>query len=199
VLTQERLDVFYAEIMHGNSKFKSCWKVFKLVFTLSRGQASVERGFSINKELLTDNLEEVSLISQRMVYDYINESGKSITEIPKCNELLKSCKLSRSRYFDALELKKQQNDGESRRKKTKNENGRDSRSEREKKRAIEAGIRSMENDVEAFSIAAEEKNDISLLTKANSFSITIRSKRETLASLDNVLVKLDEELLKIKS
>lgn len=57
----------------------------------------------------------------------------------------------------------------------------------------------MENDVEAFSIAAEEKNDISLLTKANSFSITIRSKRETLASLDNVLVKLDEELLKIKS
>jgi len=44
----------------------------------------------------------------------------------------------------------------------------------------------MENDVEAFSIAAEEKNDISLLTKANSFSITIRSKRETLASLDNV-------------
>lgn len=199
MLTQERLDVFYAEIMHGNSKFKSCWKVFKLVFTLSRGQASVERGFSINKELLTDNLEEVSLISQRMVYDYINESGKSITEIPKCNELLKSCKLSRSRYFDALELKKQQNDGESRRKKTKNENGRDSRSEREKKRAIEAGIRSMENDVEAFSIAAEEKNDISLLTKANSFSITIRSKRETLASLDNVLVKLDEELLKIKS
>lgn len=119
MLTQERLDVFYAEIMHGNSKFKSCWKVFKLVFTLSHGQASVERGFSINKELLTDNLEEVSLISQRMVYDYINESGKSITEIPKCNELLKSCKLSRSRYFDALELKKQQNDGESRRKKRK--------------------------------------------------------------------------------
>jgi len=31
---------------------------------------------------------------------------------------------------------------------------------RETKRAIETGIRSMENDVEAFSIAAEEKNDL---------------------------------------
>ena len=195
--SQDRLDVFYADIMHGNSKFKSCWNVFKLIFTVSHGQASVERGFSINKELLTDNLEEVSLISQRIVYDYIHESGMSITEIPISNELLKSCKLAHSRYSNSLALKRQQKDKESRndKRKMKMEEIADVR---EKKRAIESSIKSMEDDVESFSLAAEKESDLTLLTKANSFRITIKSKKETLTVLDKALVKLDEELTKIK-
>ena len=37
-----------------------------LKFTLPDGQ-SAERGFSVNKELLVENLQKVSLISQRIV------------------------------------------------------------------------------------------------------------------------------------
>lgn len=41
------------------------------MFFLSNGQAAVERGFSLNKEMLMENLQQKSLISQRMVYDYM--------------------------------------------------------------------------------------------------------------------------------
>ena len=33
-----RLDLFFCDFMHGNTKFRKCWDVFKLVFTLSHGQ-----------------------------------------------------------------------------------------------------------------------------------------------------------------
>ena len=86
--------------MHDNSKFNCCWEVFKLIFILSHGQAFEERGFSVNKELLTENLEEVSIVSQRIVYDHICDL--SVTDKPFSNDLLKSCKLPHSRNTNAL-------------------------------------------------------------------------------------------------
>ena len=74
--------------MYGNTKFRKCWDVVKLIFTLSHGQAAVERGFSVSKELLVENLhgqaavergfsvskellvenlQQISLVSQRIV------------------------------------------------------------------------------------------------------------------------------------
>ena len=100
--SEDRIDEFFADIMHGNPKYKNCWEVFKLIFTLSHGQTSVERGFSINKELLTENLHEVSIVLQRIVYDYIMELGKPVHEIPLTNDLIKSYKLAHSRYTNIL-------------------------------------------------------------------------------------------------
>ena len=65
---------------------------------LSHGQSAVERGFSINKELLVDNLQEKSLVSQRMVYDHIKSNKITIHEYELPGDLLKSCKLSNRRY-----------------------------------------------------------------------------------------------------
>ena len=89
----DRIDSFYAGIMSESASYKDCWEIFKFVFTLSHGQASIEKGFSINKELLVENLQEESIVCQRMVYDHVNCSGKSITEVPMTNALLESCKL----------------------------------------------------------------------------------------------------------
>ena len=52
-----------------------------MVLTLFRGQASVERGFSIKKAILQPNLMSKSLTSQRLVYDQMkahNSSAKSV-------------------------------------------------------------------------------------------------------------------------
>lgn len=38
---------------------------------LSHGQASVERGFSVNKEIEVENLPEHSLVAQRTICDYV--------------------------------------------------------------------------------------------------------------------------------
>ena len=43
------LDSFFVDLMHAKTKYWKCWTVFKIVFTLSHGQAAVEREFSVNK------------------------------------------------------------------------------------------------------------------------------------------------------
>ena len=42
----------------GNVKFKLLFKVFQFVCVLSHGQASIERGFNINKDILIENLKK---------------------------------------------------------------------------------------------------------------------------------------------
>ena len=72
----------------------------EVIFVLSYGQSFTERGFSINKEVLDDNMQEKSLISQRTVYD--TKVGKVLV-FQVTPELRKSCRLAHQKY--KLELK----------------------------------------------------------------------------------------------
>ena len=87
-IPDDRINSLLAKLMHGNSKFKCYWEVFQLIFILSHDQASVEGGFFVNKELLTENLKEISTLSQRMECDHICDF--SVTDEPFSNDLLKS-------------------------------------------------------------------------------------------------------------
>ncbi|KAK0143227.1 hypothetical protein N1851_018653 [Merluccius polli] len=59
----ERVDTLLYETMGTNPSFSRLWDVVKVVLVLSHGQASVERGFSINKELIVENQKELSLVA----------------------------------------------------------------------------------------------------------------------------------------
>ena len=99
------LDSLFLYLMHGNARYRKCWTVFKIVFTLPHGQAAVERGFSVNKEFLVEKLQQTSL-SQTLICDYVSDFSKSISEIPLTNEMLKRCLLAHPRYIAPLEKKK---------------------------------------------------------------------------------------------
>ena len=66
---KDRLDSFLATYFASQNCYSEVWHLCKLIFVLSHGQSSIERGFSVNKELLEDNLQEKSLVSQRLIYD----------------------------------------------------------------------------------------------------------------------------------
>lgn len=76
---QQNLDVFYSKIFAGDEKQVPLWKVVKMVLILSHGNAAVESaaGFSVNKELLVENMEEVTIVAQRIVFDAIRVAGKA--------------------------------------------------------------------------------------------------------------------------
>ncbi|CAM4672851.1 unnamed protein product [Leuciscus chuanchicus] len=67
----ERVDTLLYETMGTNPSFSRLWDVVKVVLVLSHGQASVERGFSINKELIVENQKELSLVAQRLIVDHV--------------------------------------------------------------------------------------------------------------------------------
>ena len=73
------------------------------MFTLSHGQAAVERGFSVNREIIVENLQQKSLISQRLVYDYITvKHASGLYEYAIPNALLLECKSSHAKYVQFL-------------------------------------------------------------------------------------------------
>ena len=67
-----RLDVFFMTYLQDNMQFKSITKVAEFILTFPNGQVSGEIGFSVNKNLLTENLHEESLIAQQAVVDHMH-------------------------------------------------------------------------------------------------------------------------------
>ena len=76
----DRLDELFSTYMNADP-YQKLFKVVQLLLVLSHGEASVERGFSVNKELEVENLETQSLVAQRLVCDHINAVG-GILNVP---------------------------------------------------------------------------------------------------------------------
>ena len=71
-----------------------------MVMMLSHGNAFAERGFSINKEVIIDNLSEQSLVAQRQVYDAIMHHG-GIQKIDISKKLIHAVRNASSLYQEA--------------------------------------------------------------------------------------------------
>lgn len=71
----DRVDTLLHSTMGANKAFSKVWHVVKMLLVLSHGQASVERGFSINKELIVENQKEASLVAQRLIVGPIRSVG----------------------------------------------------------------------------------------------------------------------------
>ncbi|GBL80197.1 hypothetical protein AVEN_29172-1 [Araneus ventricosus] len=73
-----------------------------MVLILSHGQASVERGFSVNKALEIENLKDASYISQRVIHEFINLSG-AIYDLKITKEMRTAATSARAKYMQYLE------------------------------------------------------------------------------------------------
>lgn len=96
------LDAFYHEHLSSNAECRHLWEVVKLLLILSHGQASVERGFSVNKKVMVENLKEHSLISQRVIHDHVRSVG-GLLNIAYTKELLLSAAAARQKYHMYLD------------------------------------------------------------------------------------------------
>ena len=190
---KDRVDSFLGLYLHNCVKFSSIWKVCKITFTLSHGQAAVERGFSVNKEVLVENLEQLSLVSQRLVYDHMTfGQSAQLQDFKIERQLLLSCKSAHARYKEALEENKKVvivNDKASKRKMIQEEIS----DIKKRKVVVEKCILSLESDIEKYSSDAEKEQDMTLLTKANSFRKAVVEKKDNLKTFDIAINKLSEE------
>ena len=107
------------------------------------------------------------------------------------NERLKNCQSAHLRYVAALEKKINATVSQEKNFKRKLKI-KEIVKVKERKRSLEASFKSLETDIKEYSIASEKENNLSLLTKANSFRVTVLQKKET-PSIENTLIKLDKE------
>ena len=79
-----------------------------MLLMLFHGKASVERGFSINKDILDPNLQETSLVAQCLVFDTVKSTGIRVENFPIAQKLVKLCASAHMRYTVYLEEKKKE-------------------------------------------------------------------------------------------
>ena len=70
-IDKNRLDEFYMAYLKDSTQYEFFCYVVKIVLTMFHGQADGERRFSVNKNLIVENMSDGSLIAYRFVKDHM--------------------------------------------------------------------------------------------------------------------------------
>ena len=92
----QRLDGFFVEFLDEERDYTKLWRILRMILVLSHGQASVERGFSVNRQIEEVNLQHKSIEAQRVICDEVDYRG-GILNVPLTNELFVSVSTSRQK------------------------------------------------------------------------------------------------------
>ena len=187
-IVKQGLDLYFTDYIEksASKEYITIWKVIKMMLILSHGQAQVERGFSVNKDLSKDNMSPDTIIAFRQVYDSIQQYQCPSYEIPVNSEMLKSCKHSRSRYEIHLENKKKKAEAIPVNRKRK-ELETEIAELKVKKRKLENLVHKLENDADDLSKKAETKSDLTFLVEANAMRDSKKRKQDEITSLSGTI------------
>ena len=97
-ITTDTLDSFLFKVLQNQNESQQLWITMQLILTLSHVQATIERGFSVNKEVLAPNLQETSLVAMRLVHSSMQPAKCKVTDFVVNDALLSSCAHARNRY-----------------------------------------------------------------------------------------------------
>ena len=192
---KQRLDSFFYPVIGTNLKYVNLWIICQLVFILNHGQAFTERGFSVNKKVSDDNMEDDSLVAQRLIYDAIKSSGCEVSEFPIMKKLRKICKQSRSRMLLDKEKEKchQQKSAKDLKRKAK----RDEIDEVKKaKIQVEKSIGTLKTNLTKQAITSGTESGSKgkdAATKAAAFAKEMLAKEATLKNLCEAVQNLEAE------
>ena len=143
-----------------------------MVLILSHGQASVERGFSINSQVMVENLKKWTFIVQRTIHDHLlHIAGLDALVVDKP---LPSSKVHRVPGTDKAKSAKG----------VKRKTLSDEITALEKRRkTVQWAMMSMTTHSHTLSEQAEAQNDMTLSMKSNAFRRSAKEKDEEHASL----------------
>ena len=150
---------------------KPLWNIVRRLLLLSHGQATVERGFSVNKAVETVNMEGETMIAHRLICDHVNNVG-GVDQVSLSKELMMSCSQARTKYRNHLEEERQKKEAEVERQKRKAEEGLRQEAAR-KRRTLSSVISSLQEEMFKHLSSAEAsagRNMASEVAKANAIA-----------------------------
>ena len=115
-VADDRLDTFIRSRMAAN--YPKAWSVCELALLLSQGQASVERGFLVSKELVIENQSEQTLAARRIIKDHIIHVN-GVTNVEITRNMVLAARSARAKYANYLAQQKEEQEVEKRNKKEK--------------------------------------------------------------------------------
>lgn len=196
---KERLDEFYfnSPSLQLPPEIQS---VIKLLLVLSHGQASVERGFNINKTVNKFNISQDSIVARKLIIDHMQKKNISPSKIDMSLSLVKSVKASRRRYATYLEEQK----------KAKVKDDADKQRDILQQEILEVSLQKdslmkccqcLEEEFVELVRKAEHDNEnmMNLIIKANGIKRKSEEKRKEIASLEDAISFLNEKKMKLSN
>ncbi|RUS79907.1 hypothetical protein EGW08_012345 [Elysia chlorotica] len=196
---ETRLDQFYRALdLEGMDALK---KVINMVLTMSHGNAEVERGFSVNKEVSVENMAERSIIARRLICQFIKDNGNCPAMVPLGKKMLTSCSGAYQKYKTSLE--------EERKKKELGEKTNTKKRKAEEKKGMDVKRRKLELDIDLLIRSADELSEEAeqkgtsgkekvqvheLIVKSNALRKDAKAKKAELVQIDCSIKALEQEL-----
>ena len=180
---KHRLDHFYFRTI-DISKYEKLAFVMQLIFTLSHGQATVERGFSIDNSVSDTNMKPETTISKRIIRDHMLAHSVKPHTIEMSSALVKSVKAAYSRYVQKMEdeKKKKQYDAKEIQKLHITE---DLNKVKQKKETLEKSVSDFKQEImECMDLAAGKKDNISIILKARTLKRASSEMSEEIKTLE---------------
>ncbi|XP_063076306.1 uncharacterized protein LOC134466336 [Engraulis encrasicolus] len=193
---ETRLDAFLHQ--HVSGRHPELWAFMQKLLVLSHGQATVERGFSINKEVETCNMQEDTLVAHRIVCDFVSSHG-GVSKVPLTQELLSSVSSARSRYRNYLETERQKRESGAQSLKRKAAED-DLEQLKKRKRAVQEVADNLIHDADRLSEQAEGVQGTKmaeLIAKSNAFRRSHKEKVSELKKLEDLIASKGDELRKM--
>ena len=185
--SKHRLDYFFFKELTGVSIQKELCMFLQVLLVISHGQASVERGFSLNKSLLVDNMEEMSIQCCRLIKDHLllNKLSPHFLDIIK--KMLQHARTARQRYEYYLQ--------EKRNKKEQLDKDQQKQILDSEVKDIEGQLHSVEKIVKGwkekffvFVEDVEKKKDLSLLSASNALIRKSEETKQDMKKIEEALV-----------
>nr|KAI8739374.1 KALuciferin 4-monooxygenase [Biomphalaria glabrata] len=179
----ERLDDF----LYNNFKplDTALWDVLRPLLLLSHGLATVERGFSYNKEVMIENVHEETLIAQRRICDFLKVNG-GVLDVAITKPLLTAAASGCQNYNQYLEKQKTKKAemAKSLKRKRHDDELSDLKAKRKKLMEEEKCLRS---SVDKYADEAEAKQNFKLLSKSNDMCHEAKVKSAELVVLERTI------------
>lgn len=186
----QRLDVFLHETL--NHAYPELQSFFQRLLLLSHGQATVERGFTVNREVETCNITEQTVEAQRLVCDQVRACG-GVLKVPLTKELLASVASARTKYRMYLEEERRKREGAMRGLKRKALED-ELEALRKKKAVFTEVCASLQKDADELAEKAENKAGNSLMAQMITKSNALRRRyRDKCLELKNVETELEQK------
>lgn len=92
----------------GIQNYKKLSYIVRVIFVLSHGQASVERGFSVNDSVIDTNMSPESVIFQRLIWDHMISNDLKPATVRINKSLVLSVKSTNLKWNTHMAEKKSQ-------------------------------------------------------------------------------------------
>ena len=192
-----QLDDFFFSTLKLEERFPGLAKFVSLILTISHGQASIDRGFSIQKHQLQQNVDHLYVRSRRLIKDHLLANGLTPATTPITNEMMTQVKGSGTKYRIHLHDQKKKEEADQR----KNERERidvDIEALGKSVESKKATALHLRNRYNAKCEDANSKGDLKLLSEAVALKRSAEEMESEIGVLEGTVKTLKEKKLKFQ-